>query len=175
MIVIDADIASSAADPATAARARTAYRCLRDWERSPHTLVLVPTLRGEWDVARRNNRHARASLARQTARGRVVDAAAPEMGDVRAALERARIDPSRLKAIVHDFHLLEAARCGALLVLSFDAKVRGHLRKAGRELRPLFPGLRWNNPEKEPVPLAALMTDASTPGDAAEHLFPPAG
>ncbi len=175
MIVIDADIAGSAGakgEDSPAERARTAYRCLRDWERSPHVMVLVPDLLAEWQLVRKTNPQAKRILASQVARRRVLEAERPAMADVKAALEEAPLQKGMREAIDKDLHLLEAARVGALLVFSFDGKVRRHLRRAATQLRPLFPDLRWNNPEKEPATLSTLMLDTRTPADATPLLFP---
>lgn len=172
MIAIDANIASSAGEASTARQGQVAYTCLRQWQESDHVMVLVPGLLAEWNVARSGNPHSKQILAAQVARGKVLQTDQPGMHDVQAALDKAKLQPSMRQAIDHDIHLLESARVGAMLVLSLDGKIRKHLRRASSQLRPIFPDLRWSNPEKEASTLDELMRDTKTPADSAPRLFP---
>jgi hypothetical protein len=144
-LVIDTDIARAAGGGNTQREPSKSCRIfmITLLDHTEHKVVLTRALQEEW-----NKHQSIATLAwRRTmiAQKRMCLIFAPADPQLRQKVEQCANSENKRKAMLKDFHLVEAARQADQIVISMDETVRGCFREITHIVRPLAV-IVWVNP-----------------------------
>lgn len=152
-LVIDTDIARAAGGGIIQREPSKSCRVFMDTllADTKHKVVLTRTIQEEW-----NKHQSLATLswrATMIAQKRVCLIRAPVDHELRQKVEQCASSDNKRKAMLKDFHLVEAAYQADKIVISMDETVRQCFREVTHKIRPLA-FIVWVNPcisEETPV------------------------
>lgn len=144
-LVIDTDIARATGRGNIQSEPSKSCRTFLDTmlEHTQHKVVLTRAIQEEWN----KHQSLRTSNWRATmiAQKRVCLIRAPADEALRLKVEQCAISENKRKAMLKDFHLVEAARQADKIVISMDEAVRRCFREITHIVRPLA-FIAWVNP-----------------------------
>jgi hypothetical protein len=152
-LVIDTDIARAAGGGNTQREPSKSCRVFMDTmlDHTQHKVVLTRAIQEEW-----NKHQSIASLnwrATMIAQKRVCLIRTPVNNELRQKVEQCASSDNKRKAMLKDFHLVEAAYQADKIVISMDETIRNCFREITHKIRPLA-FIAWVNPcisEETPV------------------------
>lgn len=141
-LVIDASVARSAGEtdhPVSSACRRTLSTVLKVC----HRVVMCKEIVREWE--KHQSRYSSIWLAAMQSKGKIVRIEIPEESSLSERLWRLDVGEKRIKAMLKDVHLVEAARQTDFRILSGDEAARGLFCSASEQIDELKP-IHWINP-----------------------------
>lgn len=148
-LVIDASIARSSGDMGAVHPTAT---ITRDFLQAVlylcHSAVMTPAIREEWDKHQSN--FARKWRRAMVARKRLISLSPAERDDLRQKVNEEDISNAQKKAMIKDFHLIEAAIVSDRQIFALDDTARSLFCDASQNI-PEIKNILWVNPSSDSI------------------------
>jgi hypothetical protein len=160
-LVIDASIAASAGGRmATDHLSRSCRDVLDQVRKLCHQIVMSDPVEAEWN--NHQSLYARSWLGAMKARGKIMQVTGAPDTSLRDQLHDILTDEHVRAIVLHDIHVVEAARDADSIILSSDERVRRHLRSVACNVAKLS-SLVWVDPtQPDEQTIAWLRSGART-------------
>lgn len=148
-LVIDASVARSSGDMGAVHLTATITRdFLQAVLVQYHRAVMTPTIRNEWNKHQSN--FARKWRRSMVARRKLIFLSAGERNDLRQKVGAEKISDAQKKAMIKDFHLIEAAIVSDRKIIALDDTARSLFCGASQNI-PELKNILWINPVSDPI------------------------
>jgi predicted ABC-class ATPase len=142
-IVIDASVARAAGETSQFPVSKQSREFLEAVLKSNHKIVLNKQLFQEWE--KHESKYALRIRVALASKGRIVFKKNTENDSLRQLIQNSTVDKSRIKPMIKDIHLIEAALLTDRIVISNDNKVRNHFNSVSDKVHYLKL-IIWINP-----------------------------
>ncbi len=157
LLVVDTDVAvsASASDPGASPSLERCYLCLEAILTICHRAVLTPSALEEWD--RHESVYMRTWITRMARKGKAPPVTAEADDRLRGLTEAVAKGEAEYDEMVKDWHLVEAALCTDMTVISCDGKARSRFARVAARYAKLG-RMVWVDPASiEPEELTAWL------------------
>jgi len=156
-LVIDADVArASGGSNATHPNAITTRNFLDAVLTICHKVVMTPEMQAEWNA--HQSGYARTWRRSMVNKRKLVVLNAVKRHDIRSQIESLSVSANNKKAMLKDFHLIEAALASDCRVVSLDDTVK-NLFSATTNSIPELRNILWVNPVSDDVKVIDWLKD----------------